>query len=85
MNFQTLRQISSRLYNTYIKKYFSKLCLSTFSWLKKCEKLFDKNKLKGYGEIRIFDFLAERYFSFWISKYCKHKVWPYCLIDTEKK
>ena len=67
------------------KKYFSKLCLSTFSWLKKCEKLFDKNKLKGYGEIRIFDFLAERYFSFWISKYCKHKVWPYCLIDTEKK
>ena len=67
------------------KKFFSKLCLSTFSWLKKCEKIFDKNKLKGYGEIRIFDFLAERYFSFWISKYCKYKIWPYCLIDTRKK
>ena len=67
------------------KKFFSKLCLSTFSWLKKCEKIFDKNKLKGYGEIRIFDFLAERYFSFWISKYCKHKIWPYSLVDTQKK
>ena len=29
-----------------------------------------------------FDFLAERYFSFWISKYCKYKVWPYALIET---
>ena len=67
------------------KKFFSKLCLSTFSWLKKCEKIFDKNKLKDYGEIRIFDFLAERYFSFWISKYCKHKIWPYSLVDTQKK
>ena len=28
MNFQTLRQISSRLYNIYIKKYFPKLLLS---------------------------------------------------------
>jgi subfamily B ATP-binding cassette protein MsbA len=28
MNFQTLRQISTRLYNTYIKKYFPKLILS---------------------------------------------------------
>jgi len=67
------------------KKFFSKLCFSTFNWLQKCEKLFDKNKLKDYGQIRIFDFLAERYFSFWISKYCNYKIWPYCLIDTQKK
>ena len=67
------------------KKFFSKLCLSTFNWLQRCEKLFDKNKLKGYGQIRIFDFLAERYFSFWISKYCNYKIWPYCLIDIRKK
>ena len=67
------------------KKFFSKLCFSTFNWLQRGEKLFDKNKLKGYGQIRIFDFLAERYFSFWISKYCNYKIWPYCFIDIRKK
>ena len=66
------------------KKYFVDLCSSTFTWLEKCEKIFDKNKLNGYGEIRLFDFLAERYFSFWISKYCKYKIWPYSLIETKK-
>lgn len=63
-------------------KHFNNLCLSTFKWLNKCEKLFKKKELKEYGEVRIFDFLAERYFSFWISKYCKYKVWPYVLIET---
>ena len=67
------------------KKYFQKLCKSTFKWLSKCEKIFNKNNLKNYGEVRIFDFLAERYFSFWITKYCKYKIWPYKLIDTRQK
>lgn len=67
------------------KKYFEKLCKSTFTWLSKCEKIFNKNNLKNYGEVRIFDFLAERYFSFWITKYCKFKTWPYKLIDTREK
>ena len=66
------------------KQFFDKLCYETFVWLKKCEKIFNTNKLKGYGEVRIFDFLAERYFSFWITKYCKHKVWPYKHIEAEK-
>ena len=66
------------------KKFFEKLCYETFTWLKKCEKIFNAKKLKGYGEVRIFDFLAERYFSFWITKYCKHKVWPYQHIEDEK-
>ncbi len=66
-------------------KFFNKLCLDTFTWLKRCEKLFDRKKLSSYGELRIFDFLAERYFSFWISKYCKNKIWPYLLIETRKK
>lgn len=64
------------------KKYFNDLCNSTFIWLKKCENLYKKKDLTGYGKVRIFDFLAERYFSFWISKYCKYKVWPYLLINT---
>ena len=67
------------------KKYFDKLCLSTFNWLKKCEKIFNTEKLKTYGEVRIFDFLAERYFSFWIRKYCKFKTWPYKLINQNNK
>ena len=67
------------------KKKFSKLCYSTFNWLFKCEKLFNKKKLKTYGQVRIFDFLAERYFSFWITKYCKFKTWPHKLIDTRGK
>ena len=62
------------------KNFFEKLCVSTFDWIEKCEKLFDQNKFKGYGEIRFFDFLAERYFSFWISKYCNYKIWPYYLL-----
>ncbi len=66
------------------KKIFAKLCNDTFKWLKKCEKIFNKNKLRNYGEVRIFDFLAERYFSFWISKYCKYKTWPYKHLDITK-
>ena len=66
------------------KKFFIKLCSDTFRWLKKCETLFSNKKLKSYGEIRIFDFLAERYFSFWISKYCKYKTWPYKHLDITK-
>jgi len=66
------------------KKFFNKLCFSTFEWLKKCEKLFNKKELNTYGQIRIFDFLAERYFSFWVTKYCNYKIWPYKLINLKK-
>ena len=66
------------------KKFFNDLCRDTFNWLKKCEKLFKNKKLKSYGEIRIFDFLAERYFSFWISKYCKYKTWPFKQLDVTR-
>jgi len=37
--------------------------------------------LKGYGQIRIFDFLAERYFSFWIEKNIKYKILPGIFVD----
>ena len=65
------------------KKYFTELCASTFKWLKKCEKIFNSKNLVGYGEIRIFDFLAERYFSYWISKHCKIKIWPHKHINVD--
>ena len=68
-----------------MKKKNLKTLLCNFQLAKKCEKLFNKENLDGYGKIRIYDFLAERYFSFWISKYCRHKVWPYLLLETRNK
>ena len=63
------------------KEKFQNLCINTFDWIFKCENLFDKEKLKGYGQIRIFDFLAERYFSFWIEKNIKYKILPGIFVD----
>ena len=62
------------------KKFFKELCEDMFLWMKKCEKLFKKKDLRNYGEIRIFDFIAERFISFWITKNCKFKKWPYHLL-----
>ncbi|MGL3826980.1 uncharacterized protein DUF4422 [Candidatus Pelagibacter ubique HIMB4] len=67
------------------KKYFVKLCVSTFEWIEKCNEIFDIKKLKGYGETRIFDFLAERYYSYWISKYCNFTCQPHIFFDLRKK
>ena len=67
------------------KKFFEKLCFDTFIWLSECEKIFDVKNEKSYGKIRIFDFLAERFFSYWISKYCKYKILPFTLIDYKTR
>ena len=50
------------------KKYFTEYCENIFPWLEKCEKLFGFENLKGYGETRIYGFLAERFLSFWFNK-----------------
>tara|TARA_B100000780_G_scaffold261529_1_gene214024 strand:+ start:293 stop:1141 length:849 start_codon:yes stop_codon:yes gene_type:complete len=63
------------------KDKFKKLCESTFKWIDDCENIFDTEKLFGYGQIRIFDFLAERYFSFWIKENTNYKNWPFVFID----
>ena len=47
---------------TNLKKYYEDL----FPWLEKCEKLFGFENLKGYGETRIYGFLAERFMSYWL-------------------
>ena len=36
-----------------------------------CEKEFSNIKLEGYGKERLFNFLAERFFSFYFEKYTK--------------
>ena len=67
---------SSKIIDSYFK--------DVFSWLRKCEKVFGYN-LKGYGQIRMYTFLAERYLSFWFKKYTKTLDWPVEYYDINKK
>ena len=54
---------------------------SIFPWLLECEKIFGFN-LSGYGQIRIYAFLAERYLSYWFTKYTNPLLWPIIHFDT---
>ena len=60
-----------------LKKYYEDL----FPWLERCEKLFGFENLKGYGETRIYGFLAERFLSYWFKKYTKHTTMPIIFHD----
>ena len=62
-----------------INDYFS----DVFEWLNKCEKIFGFN-LEGYGIIRMYTFLAERYLPFWFKKYTKFLEWPVVYYDINK-
>ena len=52
-----------------------------FPWLKKCEKVFGFNNLKGYGLKRVYGFLAERFLSYWFIKNSKVKELPILIKD----
>ena len=56
---------------------------SIFPWLERCEEVFGFD-LKGYGKIRIYGFLAERYLSYWFDKYTKPLLWPVVFYDISK-
>ncbi len=47
-----------------------------FPWLNRCEKLFGFENLSGYGQTRIYGFLAERFMSYWFQKNAKTKTMP---------
>ena len=51
-----------------------------FEWFKNCEKIFGF-ELQGYGQIRIYAFLAERFLPFWFNKYAKCLDWPIIFND----
>ena len=55
-----------------------------FEWLFNCEKIFGFN-LKGYGQIRLYAFLAERFLPFWFKKYSKCLEWPIIFNDLRKE
>ena len=62
-----------------IKSYYEVI----FDWLNKCEDVFGFN-LKGYGNMRIYAFLAERFLPFWFNKYCKVLECPVLFYDLKK-
>ena len=55
-----------------------------FSWLEKCEKLFGFENLKGYGQTRIYGFLAERFLSYWFQKNTKTTTIPIVFYDISR-
>ena len=65
------------------KRKFEELCSSLFNWISSCENIFDINKLEGHGQIRLFDYLAERYISYWIKKNTNFKVSPLLFFDPK--
>ena len=63
-----------------LKEYYSNL----FPWLERCEKLFGFKDLKGFGKIRIYTFLAERFMPYWFNKNTKAKTMPIIFYDIRK-
>ncbi len=55
-----------------LKKYYETI----FPWLFKCENIFGFEELKGYGQKRIYGFLAERFLSYWFNENFKVKELP---------
>ena len=82
----TLSRSSYNRQNMFIcrsKKLMNNYLSSVFPWLEKCEKLFGFD-LHGYGNTRIYGFLAERYMSYWFNKYSKPLSWPIFFFDKSK-
>jgi len=65
---------------TILRNYYEDL----FPWLEKCEKLFGFESLKGYGKIRIYAFLAERFMPYWFRKNTKFVIMPIIFYDIRK-
>jgi len=64
---------------TIIDNYFSYI----FKWLKDCENIFGFD-LRGYNQIRMYTFIAERFLPFWFQKYTKCLEWPVVYHDISK-
>jgi len=63
-----------------LRNYYSTI----FPWLERCEEKFGFRNLVGYGKIRIYTFLAERFMSYWFQKNCKFKTMPIIFYDIKK-
>ena len=73
-------------YNPHImfiarKEILDKWFTTVFSWLDRCEEEFGFKSLKGYDTERLYAYLAERYLSFWFTKYTSYREHPWAFID----
>ena len=66
------------------KKIMTKYYETVFEWLNECEKVFGFD-LNGYGKMRIYGFLAERFLPFWFNKYSNCLEWPIIFNDLRKE
>ena len=66
------------------KKILNMYYQTIFQWLEDCEKIFGFS-LHGYGKIRIYAFLAERFLPFWFNKYAKCLEWPIIFNDLREE
>ena len=80
-------EVSFNPHNMFICKSKQKLIdyyETLFPWLESCEKLFGFENLKGFGKIRIYGFLAERFMSYWFSKNTKCTTLPIIFYDIRE-
>ena len=80
-------EVSFNPHNMFIckSKYKLKTYYETiFPWLERCEKLFGFENLKGFGKIRIYTFLAERFMRFWFRKNTKSVSIPIIFYDIRE-
>ena len=63
-----------------MNKYYSTI----FQWLEKCEKVFGFDH-EGYGKVRVYGFLAERFLSYWFQKNTKYLEWPVIFYDLKNE
>ena len=62
-----------------IDEYFKDI----FKWLSNCEEIFGFD-LEGYGKIRMYTFLAERFLPYWFKKNSNYLEWPVVYYDINK-
>ena len=63
--------------NRILDRWFKSL----FPWLNRCEDIFKMRNLEGYDTKRLYAYLAERYCSYWFTKYTKFKEQAWTFID----
>ena len=81
------KEVSFNPHNMFIcksKEILANYYEDLFPWLEKCEKLFGFDNLKGYGKIRIYGFLAERFMSYWFKKNTKFVTMPITFYDIRE-
>jgi len=71
------------MFITKSKNIMNQYYETIFKWLNNCEKVFGFN-LKGYGKVRLYAFLAERFLPYWFNKNTNVIEWPILFYDLKK-